>query len=299
MASDSTSVSPSLASAAPFVVDLSGLGSRRMPPPAFHAQRIRDEMTGPEPKDGMMRVILRMGAQAKPDLRDLDWDAELSRFDEIPYPPWYRQPFHSIPGGYLSEAAALGDRAALEAIYEEAHPRKSLGLRDAIAELVPDDARRVIDLGSGTGDGPAAIARRLPNAEVTAVELSPFMVTVGRRQNAGAANLELRHGFAERTGLPDACADVVNVTLLLHECPDVSKRKVLREAMRLLRRGGVILLSDTAQDSLDTFRGFHEPYREQWRRFDPDAFLREAGFTGVEAVAPAAPLWTRVARKAG
>ena len=49
---------------APF--DTTRLGSTRRPPPAWHAERIAAEMAGPEPKDRMLRVIRRMGAQALP-----------------------------------------------------------------------------------------------------------------------------------------------------------------------------------------------------------------------------------------
>jgi SAM-dependent methyltransferase len=196
-------------------------------------------MACPEPKDRMLRVLSRMGAQAVPPLGEIDWRAELAAFGPLEFPAYYRQPFHSIPGGYLNEAAALGDRAALEAIYEDAHPRRSLGLRDAIAALVPEDARSILDLGAGTGDGGAAIARRLPHAEVTAIEASPFMIVVGRRQNGDVPNLRFEQGFAERTGRPDASVDAVHVTLLLHECPDVVKQAVLAECLRVLRPGGV------------------------------------------------------------
>lgn len=277
--------------------DLGVLAPRHWPAPDWHAARVAEEMASPEPKERMLRVLARMGAQAVPALGAIDWDAELTAFGALAFPAYYRQPFHSIPGGYLNEAAALGDRAALEAIYEDAHPRRSLGLREAIAALVPDDARHVLDLGAGTGDGGAAIARRLPAAEVVAIEASPFMIVVGRRQNADAANLRFEQGFAERTGRPDASVDAVAVTLLLHECPDTVKREILAECRRVLRPGGVLVLSDTAQDDLHSYRGFYEPYKEEWRVFDPDAALAAAGFAGIEARDVAPPLWTRVARR--
>lgn len=278
--------------------DMGVLAPRSWPAPDWHAARVAEEMACPEPKERMLRVLSRMGAQQVPPLGEIDWSAELAAFGPLEFPAYYRQPFHSIPGGYLNEAAALGDRAALEAIYEEAHPRRSLGLRDAIAGLVPAEARAVLDLGAGTGDGGAAIARRRPAAVVTAIEASPFMIVVGRRQNGDVANLRFEQGFAERTGRPDDSVDAVHVTLLLHECPDAAKRAILAECLRVLRPGGALVLSDTPQDDLHTYRGFYEPYKDEWRRFDPDAALAAAGFASVEVREVAAPLWTRIARKA-
>jgi SAM-dependent methyltransferase len=276
--------------------DLGGLASGQRPAPDWHAAAIARELAEPD-KRRMLRVLGRMGAQAVPALGPIDWERELAAFGAIEFPPYYLQPFHSIPGGYLNEAAALGDRAALEAIYEEAHPRKSLGLRDAIAALVPAGARAILDLGAGTADGGAAIARRLPEAEVSAIDASPFMVIVGRRQNGGVPNLSIEQGFAERTGRADASIDAVHATLLFHECPNAVKRGILAECLRVLRPGGALVLADTAQDDLHSYRGFYEPYKEEWLGFDPDAALRAAGFVAIEAHPVAPTLWSRVARK--
>lgn len=276
--------------------DMSALASGRRPAPPWHLEKIAAEMAQPD-KARMLRVIGRMGAQTVPAHGAIDWDAELAAFGAIEYPSYYLQPFHSIPGGYLNEAAALGDRAALDAIYEDAHPEKSLGLRRAIAALVPDDARVVLDLGGGTGDAGAAIARRLPAAQVTAIDASPFMVIVGRRQNGDVANLRVEQGFAERTGRAAASVDAIHVTLLFHECPNAVKRQILAECLRVLRPGGTLVLSDTPNDDLHSYRGFYEPYKEEWLHFDPDAFLADAGFVAIEARDVAPPLWTRVARK--
>jgi SAM-dependent methyltransferase len=288
------------ASVARSTFDMRQLAGKRWPAPQWHHETIGAELSGPEPKDRMMSVVARMSAQTAPDFSAVDWDRELAAFavrTPEDFPAYYRQPFHSVPGGYLSEAAAVGDRTAMEAIYQEAHPRRSLGVRDEIAALVPGDARVVVDLGAGTGDGAAAIARRLPGAQVTAFEASPFMIIAGRVQNAGVPNLRFEQGLAEHSGLPSGSVDAVAITLVLHECPNAVKRWVLAEVHRVLRSGGALVLCDTAQDDLDGYRGFYEPYREEWARFDPDALLRETGFAAITAHPVPSPLWSRVARK--
>ena len=282
--------------------DMRQLAGKRWPAPQWHLETIGTEQNGPEPKDRMMSVVARMSAQATPDFSGVDWDRELAAFSvRTPddFPAYYRQPFHSVPGGYLSEAAAVGDRAAMEAIYQDAHPRRSLGVRDELAALVPDDAREVVDFGAGTGDGAAAIARRLPQAQVTAFEASPFMIIAGRIQNAGIPNLRFVQGLIEHSGLASGSADAVAITLVLHECPNPVKRTILAEVRRVLRPGGALVLCDTAQDDLHGYRGFYEPYKEEWSRFDPDALLCETGFAAITAHPVPSPLWSRVARKLG
>ncbi|MEM8924821.1 MAG: class I SAM-dependent methyltransferase [Actinomycetota bacterium] len=273
------------------------LGSRRWPAPESHAGLIDTELSSGEDMEAMVTVIGRMGAMTSPDLSAIDWDEALAPYADMEFPAYYRMPFHSVPGGWLSEAAATGDRAAMEAIYAEAHPERSLGIRRELAALVPDDARVVVDIGSGSGDGPAAVAERLPEADVIGIEASPFMLVAGQTQHAGLANLELRQGFGEDTDLADGMADAVTITLVLHECPDPIKERLLATAHRLLRPGGTLILSDTPNDDLDHFRGFYEPYRLQWRSFDPDAALATAGFVDIQRNNVAPPLWTSVARR--
>jgi SAM-dependent methyltransferase len=282
--------------------DMRQLAGKRWPAPQWHLETIGAELSGPEPKDRMMSVVARMSAQAAPDFSGVDWDRELAAFSvrtREDFPAYYRQPFHSVPGGYLSAAAAIGDRTAMEAIYQDAHPRRSLGVREELAALVPDDARVVVDLGAGTGDGAAAIARRLPEAQVTAFEASPFMIIAGRVQNAGVPNLRFAQGLAEHSGLRSGSIDAVAITLVLHECPNAVKRMIVAEVRRVLRPGGVLVLCDTAQDDLHGYRGFYEPYREEWARFEPDELLRETGFSAITPHPVPRPLWCRVARNPG
>ena len=277
--------------------DLRSLAGDRWPPPDWHFEKIAHESSGPESKDGMMGVIRRMAAQEAPDFADLDWDVELEAFGSLDLPDYYRQPFHSVPGGYLSEAAATNDRRALEAIYQDAHPGRSLGIREDIATLVPENARSVVEFGAGTGDGAAAIARRFPTARVMALEASPFMIIAGRTQNADLPNLEFVQGLAEETNIAEDSVDLVLLSFLLHECPDTIKRDILDRARRILRPGGMIVLNDTPPDSLDGYRGFYEPYREQWRDFDPETSLAEAGFEDTSNHEIAPTVFTRTATK--
>lgn len=272
-----------------------GLESAHCPAPEAHHGLIDTEMGCGESFESMVRVVSTMGAGA--DLSRVDWTEAASLVDLEQFPAYYRMPFHSVPGGWLNENAALGDRAAMQAIYADAHPEQCLGLREELAKLVPADAEKVVDFGSGTGDGAAAVARRLPNAEVLAFEASPFMIAAAQIQNETLSNLRHVQGFAEASGLDASSVDAITITLVLHECPDRVKDEILCEVARVLRPGGTLVLTDTANDNLDDFRGFYEPYREQWRSFDPDDALRGAGLEVLAASEPSATLWSRVAVK--
>lgn len=227
--------------------------------------------------------------------------SELVQFSSLPWPEYYLMPFHSVPGGWLSAFAAVFNRTAMEAIYRDAHPQKSIGIRRDLAALVPSSSKLVVEFGAGDCDGAAAVARRLSAARIVALDASPYMLIVGRRQNSDVGNLEVCHALAEEPPFAQGSVDCVTITLVLHECSDEGKRAIVEAAFRVLRPGGTLILTDTPTNDLDTYRGFCEPYRPLWARFDPDALLAEVGFVGVSAhqVAPPAFLWTRVARKPG
>ena len=50
------------------------------------------------------------------------------------------------------------------------------------------------------------------------------------------------HSPAERTGLPDAAADLVSCCLVMHELPQRASRAIVTEAFRLLRPGGTLAI---------------------------------------------------------
>merc|ERR1711865_517952 len=124
----------------------------------------------------------------------------------------------------------------------------------------------------------------LPNATVHAIEASPFMIIAGRRQNkdVSADRLMWHHALAEdmkggKTGLWEGSADCVTITLVLHECSDEAKANILASAFKVLKPGGTVVLSDTPQDDLFTYRGFFEPHREAWLNFQPVDSLQAVG----------------------
>src|SRR5271169_4775296 len=106
----------------------------------------------------------------------------------------------------------------------------------------------VVDLGAGAGQFALAAARRF--GHVTAVDVSPAMLTALRERSAaaGLANLDcVRAGFLSYSH-PGPPADGVYTRNALHQLPDFWKALALDRIARMLRPGGVLRLRDLIYD---------------------------------------------------
>lgn len=115
-----------------------------------------------------------------------------------------------------------------------------------VDRLVALGARgRMLDIGTGPGHIPLLVAERLADCVVVAVDLSPAMLAIARGKLAGSPHerrIELRLGDAKALELADASFDAVFSNTILHHLAD--PRPFLREAARVLRRGGALLIRD-------------------------------------------------------
>lgn len=98
----------------------------------------------------------------------------------------------------------------------------------------------VVDVGCGTG---FHLPRFASDARsVLGVEPHSPLVETARRRTAHLATVRVEHGAAERLPLPDACADVVHARTAYFFGPGCEPG--IREAMRVLRPGGVLVVVD-------------------------------------------------------
>jgi ubiquinone/menaquinone biosynthesis C-methylase UbiE len=108
----------------------------------------------------------------------------------------------------------------------------------------------VLDIGCGTGTQAIAAWRRSrPGGSVAGVDISGEMLACARRK-ARRAGLGIDFRRADATHLPfeDARFDSVTMTTVMHMIPEPKRRLCLREAARVLRPGGRLLLVDYAGD---------------------------------------------------
>lgn len=166
--------------------------------------------------------------------------------------------------------------------------------REVLARLqLTGDRPRILDMGCGLGATLRSIARRIPSAQLTGITLVPWQLEQGlllNQRNPQSKSIHLSLGNYEHTAYPSASFDAVYAIESSCYSAGESKSRFIREAGRILRPGGRIVVADGFVGP-GKFRG---PQRAIYRRLCDcwaidtmariDLFAREleqAGFADV------------------
>jgi SAM-dependent methyltransferase len=171
-------------------------------------------------------------------------------------------------------------------------PRRTEG-ESVLSEQIPNDARRVLDLGTGDGRLLALIARDRPGLVGVGVDFSGVMLDAARERFAGDERVELvRHDLSEP--LPALGRfDAVVSSFAIHHLEHERKRALYGEVFDLLEPGGVFanfehVASATRRLHLAFFEAIGEPIENEDasdRLLDAETqlrWLRAIGFDDVD-----------------
>jgi ubiquinone/menaquinone biosynthesis C-methylase UbiE len=197
---------------------------------------------------------------------------------------------HEPVGGKDEYSRTIGyGEGELDAAPDDANLGLGCGNPTALASLRPGDV--VLDLGSGAGFDAFLAAQQVgPEGRVIGVDMTEAMLERARRNAAatGVQNVEFRRGFIEKLPVEDASVDVVISNCVINLSPD--KPAVFREAFRVLRPGGRMLISDlvTIRPIPEALKSSVEAYvgciAGALLRDDYLQAIRDAGFQPLEVV---------------
>lgn len=154
---------------------------------------------------------------------------------------------------------------------------------DTLIGLARDcSARRVLEVGPGTGNNTIAFQKAYP-CDIVAVELSPGMISRAREKNV---NAQLINGDASHIPLADACVDFVFGICVMHHFRDLTG--LFSECLRVLD-GGCAAFVTSPWDYIQNHpmnEYFPSFARVDTSRFQPveeviESF-REAGFGKID-----------------
>ena len=120
------------------------------------------------------------------------------------------------------------------------------GWSAAMRTIVDPAGKRVADIGCGGGLYSMAWAEM--GAAVAGVDSSAGMAETAERSAAGHPRISIRTGGADATGLPANTFDIVFERALIHHL--ASLEPAFREARRILRPGGKLIVQDRTMDDV-------------------------------------------------
>ncbi|EFJ52588.1 hypothetical protein VOLCADRAFT_103077 [Volvox carteri f. nagariensis] len=226
------------------------------------------------------------------------------------YPRYFTNTFHYQTDGWLSERSG--------ALYEFTTESLFSGMQDAmqrtslipISEYVREaelggrgvSELRLLEVAAGTGRFHTFIKDAYPSLPSVISDLSPFYLARARENMRYWRDLrqpgrglggvddtgvtQFLQTAAENIDAADNQFDILVCVYLFHELPEAIRRRAASEFFRVLKPGGLLVVTDSVQlgdrpgleGGIDVFGDFNEPYYRNYLSFNLGAMFEAAGF---------------------
>jgi ubiquinone/menaquinone biosynthesis C-methylase UbiE len=217
-------------------------------------------------------------------------------------PDYYADGFHYQTDGWLSSRSAKVYETSTETLFvgrQDAMQRGTLvPLRDFMAGK---DASQMtaLEVAAGTGRFATYVKDNYPGLQLTVSDLSPFYLAEARSNMAywkrmrapdaqlggvDGAGVTFLQTAAEKLDVPDNSQDIVYCVYLFHELPLSAQRAAAAEMARVVKPGGIVILTDSVQDgdrgayqTLGNFGDFQEPFYRDYIKTPLGPMFEAAG----------------------
>ena len=151
-------------------------------------------------------------------------------------------------------------------------------LQDELAGASGTGARRILDLGTGTGETAQRLLERHPDATLVGIDVSEPMLASAASQ-LPATRVELRVAALEDR-LPDGPFDLIASALCVHHLRGPEKRALFQRIFDALAPGGRFVVADVVvpRDPADAVTSLTPGYDHPSPLADQLQWLEQAGF---------------------
>ena len=239
-----------------------------------------------------------MRAELEPELKRLQSSgpSTLDKNPDYHAPDWFnRYWIHRTTGGWDGHdyMGFVHSELIHGILTKAAYGGKIFEARSDVLELLPrDDYKKIFEMGAGSGRSTESLQLKFPQAEVHANDLSLRMIEEAqRRGNEHGWAWTLTRSDAADTDYDENDFDLVTSFAIFHEVPTKTIKDIIREALRILKPGGDMLMVDVLpysslskvqewQADLLAQRG-GEPFWRAAAKLDLEALAKEIGFVDV------------------
>eukprot|EP01024_Parvocaulis_polyphysoides_P034659 TRINITY_DN306_c1_g1_i4.p1 TRINITY_DN306_c1_g1~~TRINITY_DN306_c1_g1_i4.p1 ORF type:complete len:508 (+),score=73.91 TRINITY_DN306_c1_g1_i4:96-1619(+) len=210
------------------------------------------------------------------------------------YPDYYKNTFHYQTDGWMSSKSAQIYEASTETVF---FGRQDVMLRHTLIPIrnwLKNNKKQLknmhaLEVAAGTGRFATFFKDNYPDIHLTVSELSPFYLEQARKnmdewynlrmnknsnQQSQCMNVDFVQAAAENLPFDDSSFDIVYCTYLFHETPYDVRVKAIDEFSRVLRPGGILVVTDSYQlgdrlaldKSIENFQKFNEPFYSSYIR---------------------------------
>lgn len=205
-------------------------------------------------------------------------------------PEYYRRNFHFQTDGYLSEKSARRYEHQVEILFNGTAGAMRRLILPPMRKALRSDAK-ILEIGCGTGSATRLVAQTFPSAKITALDLSAPYLKIAQENLRPYNGVSYLQGDGSQLVFKDETFDAVFSVYLLHELPSEERQRMIKEAWRVLKPGGILVFADSLQLNddpglnwaLERFpKIYHEPFYTNYLK-DPV----EARFQHVSGLDPA------------
>ena len=257
----------------------------------------------PTDHDGSLPILLNRSRLFFEDLPEIHRRREnrhhrqvLSEETRGKRPSYYLQNFHFQSGGWMTQESAQRYDTQVEVLLNgTANATRRQALRPLHEVFAGRDQRRLrlLDVGCGTGRSLDFFKQAWPRLPALGIDMSEAYVAEARRHLKRWCWINFIIANGEAIPLDDESQDAVTSTFMFHELPPKVRRNVFREFVRVLKRGGRLVLVDSLQigdesdydGMLELFpQSYHEPYFASYLKEDFGAIATACGLTHIREV---------------